>query len=204
MTETPTGEVMVGWGPKQAWLAIGNDDAESPTVALLCEYLGLDDLGTVAWRAGIDLVHFTDDRLVVTPRLEDVRGGHWLLVVGRWLARTGASFDIEELSAVVGSAVQFFATDRVQERHRWQRAEDGKLLRSFDYLGRDGEILDWQGDPDAAELALGLPSMADDESDLIVGESDVLRLAGVWSIDPAMLDGQPAPGPVRVAAVARV
>jgi hypothetical protein len=44
----------------------------------------------------------------------------WLLAVGRWLhAITIAQW---ELSDILGTEVQYFATNRVAERHIWQRA----------------------------------------------------------------------------------
>jgi hypothetical protein len=95
--------------------------------------------------------------------------------------------------------VQYFATDRSAQRHRWRRARDGVLLRSFDLLAADGEVVDWHGDPDEAEAALGLPAAVDEETDVLVDEADVLRIAGAWSIDPTTLDGRPAPGPLRAA-----
>ena len=73
------------------------------------------------------------------------------------------------------------------------------LVRSVDWLGRDGELLDWRGEPDAAERQVGLPAEVEDETDLVVGEADVLRIAAVWSLDPTTLDGRPAPGPLSAA-----
>jgi hypothetical protein len=193
MDDVPA-EAMVGFGGKQAWLAVR--DAEPDLVGAL---LGLQNLGPVPWRTGIDLAYFSDDRVMLTPPLPGA-GGEWSLVVGRWLARPHATLDVEGLSDSLGTEVQFFATDRSIQRHRWQRARDGVLLRSFDYVGRDAELLDWRGEPDAAERAAGLPATADDETDLLVDEADVLRLASAWSLDPSTLDGQTAPGPLRATA----
>jgi hypothetical protein len=186
---------MVGFGGKQAWLAARDADRE-----LLCALLGLRDLGPVSWRAGIDLAYFTDDRLMLTPPLLGAEDAPWLLVVGRWLARPASTVDVDGLSESLGTEVQYFATDRSTEHHRWQRARDGVLVRSVDFLGRDGEILDWRGDPDGAERDAGLPAAVDEETDLLVGEADVLRIAGAWSLDPTALDGLPAPGPLHAAA----
>jgi hypothetical protein len=36
----------------------------------------------------------------------------------------------------------------------------------------------------------------------MVGEDDVMRVAEAWSVDPSSLDGDPAPGPLRVTATA--
>jgi len=112
--------------------------------------------------------------------------------------------DIIELSTVLDTEVQFFVSYRVGERHQWRRAVQGDLIRAFAYVGETGEVTDWRGVPDAGELAAGLPAELDDSEDaggsLLISEADVARVAGGWSIDPTTLDGQPAPGRLRVAA----
>lgn len=196
---TTTADRMVGFGSKQAWLAIRDGEP-----ARVMEALGLRDLGPVPWRQGVDLAYLTDDRLVLTPPLPGAgtaAGARWLLVAGRWLLRAGARVDVVELSAVLGTEVQLFATYRVGESHRWERAVDGELVRAFGYVGETGEVTEWRGEPDETERAIGLPDGEDEADDLLVSERDVLRMAGAWSVDPSALDGGPAPGPLRAAAV---
>ncbi len=108
--------------------------------------------------------------------------------------------DIIALSETLATEVQFFMTHRVVELHHWERAVDGKLLRAFEYLGESGEITDWRGPPDEAEVAIGIPAALDDESEVLVSEMDVMRLAARWSLDPTALDGRPSPGPLHSAA----
>jgi hypothetical protein len=191
-----SGEVMVGFGYKQGWLAIRDTDPMA-----LAGYLGARDLGPVSWREGIDLAYLTDDRLVLTPPLSGARGVQWILAVGRWVLRDDAPVDLAKMSAELKTEVQLFATHRVVELHRWERAVDGQLVRAFSYLGEAGEVLESRGEPDAAELSLRLQSTLDPASDILVSESDVMRLAGLWSVDPTELDGLPAPGPLRAMAV---
>jgi hypothetical protein len=181
-------DVMVGFGGKQAWLAVRDGDPEAILAAL-----GLRNLGTVRWRDGIDLAHLTDDRVAVTPPLDG-----WTLAVGRHLMMRRP--DVAELSAKLQTEVQFFATHRVTESHRWQRAAGGLLIRAFGYVGRTGEVTTWFGDPDPAERDAGLPASYDDETTVLVAEQDVLKVAAAWSLDPATLGGRPAPGPVRIGA----
>jgi hypothetical protein len=145
-------DVMVGFGGKQAWIAVR--DAEPAAVLAALE---LRDLGEVRWRDGIDLAHLTDDRVVVTPPLIGARGETWVLAAGRFLQRPGTPVDIVALSERLGTEVQFFATHRVTETHRWQRADKGTLLRAFGYVGQTGDVTSWFGDPDPAEIAAGLP-----------------------------------------------
>jgi hypothetical protein len=184
-------DVMTGFGGKQAWLAVAGGDPGA-----MLKALGLRDLGTVPWRDGLDLAHLTDDRVAVTPPLPGARGT-WVLAVGRALMNPGP--DVVALSAELGAEVQFFATHRVTELHRWQRADSGDLLRTFGYVGQTGEVTSWFGEPDAAERDAGLPGVFDEETSVLVAERDVFRVAGAWSIDPTMLSGL-APGPLRLGA----
>ena len=187
-----TAEAMTGFGRKQAWLAV-RDGAP----AALLDALGLRDLGEVSWREGIDLAYLTDDRVAATPALPGARDTRWVLAAGRFLLRTP---DVIELSARLHTEVQYFATHRVTELHRWQRAADGVLVRSFGYVGQTGEVTSWHGEPDPAERDAGLPGTWDDGTTVLVAEQDVLKVARAWSIDPTTLAGNPAPGPVRIGA----
>jgi hypothetical protein len=191
------GESMVGFGRKQAWLAVRDGDPAAVRAAL-----GLRDLGPVSWRAGIDLAYLTDDRVVLTPPLTGAGGGRWLLVTGWWLWHAADRFPVARLSADLGTEVHRYASHRGLERHEWERAVDGTLVRAFGFSGESGDIVRWIGDPDPAERALGLPAQSEpgDDADILVGEADVGRLADQWSVDPTALDGRPAPGPLHAAA----
>jgi hypothetical protein len=209
------GETMMGFGFKQAWLAIRDGEVDAVLRALR-----LRDLGPVSWRAGVDLAYLTDDRVVLTPPLPGAGGSSWLLVAGRWLFGRGADVDVAALSATLGTEVQLFSTHRVPEAHRWERAVDGQVVRAFSYVGESGELVTWQGEPDAAESAIGITrpggaAARDDENDendendgddgddagvMLVSEGDVMRMAAAWSLDPSALDGRPSPGPLRAAA----
>jgi hypothetical protein len=188
-------ETMVGFGYKQAWLAIRDGE---PTATLTA--LGLRDLGPASWRDGVDLAYLTDDRLVLTPPLPGARDDAWLLVAGRWLLQRRSVVDLGELSTRLGTEVQSFTTYRVSEMHGWQRAVDGVIERAFGYIGETGQVVSWRGEPDPTERSVGLPAALDDDTDVLVSEDDVLRVAAAWSVDPTTLDGRPAPGPLRVAA----
>ena len=187
---------MVGFGSKQAWLAVEGDDPAAVVAAL-----GLRDLGTVPGREGMDLAYLTDDRVAVTPPLPGARDTDWILVTGRRLLLPAAHVDVIGLSAALGTEVQFFATHRVTELHRWQRAVKGELIRAFGYVGQSGEVTSWHGDPGPAERAAGLPAELDEDTTVLVGEPDVLKVADAWSIDPTTLTGRPATGPLRLGAI---
>lgn len=187
---------MVGFGGKQAWLAARVDDPRA-----LLDALGLRDLGEVRWRDGIDLAYLTDDRVAFTPPLPGAGDPSWVLAVGRLLLRPGTPIDVPALSARLRAEVQLFATHRVTELHRWQRAVDGRLVRAFGYVGQTGDVTSWHGDPDPAERAVGLPATPDADATVLVSEQDVMRVAHAWSVDPTGLDSRPAPGPLRIGAV---
>ena len=185
-------EVMSGFGGKQAWLAVAAGEPAAVIAAL-----GLRDLGEVPWRDGIDLAHLTDDRVAVTPPLPGARDTRWVLATGRWLLK---AVDVIGLSEALDTEVQFFATHRVTELHRWQRAVSGDPVRTFGYVGQTGEVTSWYGEPDPAEREVGLPGELAEDTTVLVNEKDVLSVAAAWSIDPTTLTGKPAPGPLRIGA----
>ena len=191
---------MVGFGGKQAWLAVRDEPGRDDQAGALLAALGLRDLGEVPWRDGLDLVHLTDDRVAVTPPLPGARDTSWRLAAGRWLLRPDTAVDVAGLSATLGTEVQFFATHRVTELHRWQRAAGGELIRAFGYVGQTGEVTSWFGEPGPAERDAGLPAELDEETTVLVGEKDVLKVADAWSVDPTTLTGRPAAAPLRLGA----
>jgi hypothetical protein len=201
-------QTMVGFGPKQAWLAVREDAVGEVPDASVLAALELRDLGPVSWRSGVDLAYLTDDRVVLTPPLPGAGGASWLLLVGRWLLRdepVDLATRCVTMSAMLDTEVQSFATYRVHEVHRWARAVSGRLVRAFGFLGETGEVTDWRGDADASELELGLPATLPSgpqarAPELLVSEKEVLRLAGAWSVDPTGLDGRQVSGPLRAAA----
>ncbi|WP_432837196.1 hypothetical protein [Dactylosporangium sp. CA-092794] len=133
----------VGFGPKMAWLAV-RAEAE-PVMAAL----GLRDLGVVDPRTGLDLAHFTDDRVVVATVEK------WTLVAGKWLFRWSG---IAALSMRLGAEVQYFATDRSLVVHRWARAYGADVFMSDeDALVDEQDVFriaaEWSVDPRALPVA---------------------------------------------------
>jgi hypothetical protein len=125
-------DVMVGFGGKQA----GWRSATATRARL--DALGLRDLGDVRWRDGIDSRTSPTTGWRVTPPLPGARDTRWVLAVGRCVCvrtcrrRAGSVRTLD-------TEVQFFATHRVTELHRWQRAADGSTGRAFGYVGQTGE-----------------------------------------------------------------
>ena len=104
------------------------------------------------------------DLVVGRPR-PDSAGGPvpgWTFAHSRTQLRAGldATQDafpgwLEGLSRRLGE-VQFFATDRVTEYHAWARAQDGRLLRAYCYLGQRGDVMLFVGSPTTDEDELGV------------------------------------------------
>ena len=126
-----------GFGPKMAWLAVR---AEPEAVM---DGLGLSDLGVVDPRTGLDLAHFTDDRVVVAVV------DKWTLVAGKWLFRWNG---LAGLSMRLGAEAQYFATDRSLVMHRWGRAYGADVeLSDEDALVDEQDVFrtaaEWSVDP---------------------------------------------------------
>jgi hypothetical protein len=129
----------VGFGPKMAWLAVA---AEMEPVM---DALELRDLGVVEPRTGLDLAHFTDDRVVVAVV------DKWCLVAGKWLFGWNG---IAALSMRLGAEVQYFSTDRSLVMHRWARAYGADVTVSDeDALIDENDVFrtaaEWSVDPRA-------------------------------------------------------
>lgn len=192
-----TNDAPVPFGYKMAWLAIHSQN----TFAII-NALQLSESRLSGWTEGINVVYedIAGNYIFVTPPI-----GAWTLVVGNWTGGwgeglMGAEKLICRLSTQFGQA-QAFSTDRVTDYHHWMLALDGQLLRSFAY--HDSRILTDKGTPTSVEQLLGLCSPEHDSPFArkhnqyrSPNESDVMTVAGDWSINPSELDaGVPSPGP---------
>ena len=54
-------ETMMGFGHKQAWLAVRDGDTAAVVAAL-----GLRDLGPAPWRTAVDMAYLIDGRAITT------------------------------------------------------------------------------------------------------------------------------------------
>ncbi|MGM9484451.1 hypothetical protein ACS5PN_24865 [Roseateles sp. NT4] len=190
----------MSFGYKTAWFAARTTDATA-----LAHALGLANLrpapADVATAAAYE--HDTGNAFI-TPVLEG-----WTLVMSKdFLDLAGGSppsfVDLLcKASAELRTEVQFFASYRVCEVHGWARATQGELSRAYCYDGSSGDIVIDHGEPTAQEVALGHrffnPAGAEAEGDTYwertdlrhVSETDVMQLAGLWSIDPSERDDMP-------------
>jgi hypothetical protein len=195
----------VSFGYKMGWLTIRSTDRDAVVQALR-----LVDSREVTWKTGIEAVYRDFCKLFgrfstvfVSP---PVNG--WTFVVGDWTMGTGEEQGVRAIQQIVSQVsaefgeAQAFATYRVMEYHHWMLARDGRLLRSFAYLGESGEVLADSGEPTPVELSFRwYPFSQDDngegdeeqdtEEDLFPDEEAVMKVAGAWSINPQVLETLP-------------
>jgi len=172
------GHTGASFGYKTAWLAVRTDDTAAVSAAL-----GLTDVANVSWEDGVEASY--DETVFVSP---PTRG--WVLAVGVELLKHPP--DTVALSAELATEVELFATHRIVDAHRWERADNGELKRRFRYVGESGEA-ETVGEPTEIERSLGFDWVIDapgppPDDAVLPDEEDVMGVAAAWSIDPQELD----------------
>ncbi len=187
----------ISFGYKCSWIAITAGDPQDVIAAL-----ELRQVRRSNWKAGIDAAYAGE--VFIAPPLNG-----WVLAVSWSLPWPGGTRFGDPCTPFLRQLahtfpeVQFFATHRIVETHAWARLVNGMIVRQYAYSGESGEILWNVGTPTAEEHALlqeqeewihsfGEPehaddSLTDDEPYLMPSESDVMRMAALWSIDPSQL-----------------
>jgi hypothetical protein len=196
----------VGFGRKNAWIAVKGVETSA-----LADALALRDIQPANWCSGVAAAYaYPSDLIFVTPQVDG-----WVLAVGP-LLDPGATDKLprwrqmmSRISSLHGEA-WIFATHRIVNYTAWGCYRDGMERRLFAHAD---ELIINIGDafPEEVELIENLPDPSSAEAqeegywereDLrSPDEDDVLRLAGVWSIDPSDLDS--ANYPVGVGVVGR-
>lgn len=193
-----TPDAPIGFGYKCVWVAVKTDNSQA-----VAEAIGLMDTKPCNWQSGIRAMYDYDGNAVfITPTIKG-----WVLAAGAHLPtydgpnspdRIGPF--LAKLSAVFPE-VQHFGTHRVVGYQAWTRVSDGKLVRSYVYLGERGEVLREVGEPDSTEVKLrhqksenNAASITGSDSMFHPNEEDVMKMAAAWSIDPTTLEelGLPA------------
>ncbi|MBP3486255.1 MAG: hypothetical protein J6J81_05375 [Oscillospiraceae bacterium] len=176
-------EPPVPFGYKTGWAAIRCGDPRQVTAAL-----GLRNVREAAWSVGLEQAG-QEGQVFVSPCLDG-----FVLVVGLLDALEEA--DLPRWTAAF-SEVQFFATHRVTEFHRWGRCRAGRLLRDYCYCGERGEVLRDVGEPTTEETALGFgdfPTVGGEtDCSRFPNEEDVLDIAAAWGVDPKFEHGDYPP-----------
>lgn len=191
----------VAFGYKTAWIAVHGVPS-----ARVAEALGLKGVEAAGWKQGLAAVSDREDRVFVSPPVDG-----WVLAVGQPLGPAAEhdawSASLAQLSRKLGAPVLGFVSQRVVDYYAWARAEGGRIVRSYAYLGESGETLERVGDPTPAEKDLRHaffderseaakdPGYLDRKDLRWPGEEDVLDVAARWSVDPRTLDARPPSGP---------
>jgi len=191
----------MGFSYKTAWIAVRDRSPE-----LVADALGLTDRRIVPFEAGTKAAY--EAGVYVAPPI-----GEWTLAHGRGLffidTETPDSVFavwLAELSGKLGE-VQFFSNYRVPEFHEWALAVDGTMVRAYGWLGEHFEVTRFIGEPTSIERASGLgtrdlgeesDTWGDEEyeafSATTPNESDVMKVAGAWSVDPSQILDDDVPG----------
>ena len=198
----PTPDNPVSFGRKCSWLAVQcNNPLE------IVKALQLIDIRESGWRSGVNASRASSQgHVFVSPPVKE-----WVLAIGDF-PTTGDRHHLDLCTPLLlklgqqFSDVQFFGTHRVTSYCAWARLVEGQIIRQYSWIDgasywdvgvetpeevslgmhfEDSANIDWPEDEAAAdELAETYP---------IPGESDVLNIAGAWSIDPTTLSQQDLP-----------
>ena len=170
------------FGYKCMWFAVKTTNVED-----VVKEIGLKSPQRCNWKSGIAAAY--EGSIFVTPTVNG-----WTLVVGQDLPtmddndrRKQTEALLVKLSSRFGEA-QHYGTHRVVEFHAWAKAVGGKITRKYAYLGERGEKLCDVGEMSEGERDAGITnSLA-----FFPNESQVMKVAEKWSLDPSELTSKSA------------
>jgi len=167
------------FGYKVCWYAIKNETPHS-----VIEKLNLKVVRASNWEDGINYIYDSRDFIFVSPQVEG-----YILVIN---VRPDNEHDIVKGHALLFEELQYFGTHRVVEYNAWAKFADGKIIRSYCYIGDRGEITWCEGHATDEEISLGFdkfPSSTDEilsedfDHENTPNEEDVLNIAKSWGVD---------------------
>jgi len=183
------------FGYNTAWLAVRTENTSA-----LADVLGLEQVRAANWRSGIATTYddrFSDSLLFVSPPVDG-----WSFVVGIALPTpVGRRFVDKAMPLLLDLAkiypeVQYFVTCPPIGLTAWARLAGGRLMRAY-AAGEDGVLWN-KGKASKDEPAVATRARAGrartgedvgaEDPAHVPGEDDVLRLAGLWSLDPTKLE----------------
>ncbi len=141
----------IDFGYKNIWIAVTTDNKKK-----ISEILGLKNVQSANWKSGIESA-YNNDGVFITPQI-----GKWTLAVGIKLNRDDNLENINQLEMTLNKLStefgesQSFGTHRVAEYHHWMKSVDGKITRSYSYLGEIGENIKVFGELTEPEVGLNL------------------------------------------------
>jgi hypothetical protein len=186
------------FGYKMAWLAVRTQDA-----AQLVDILQLREVRAANWQTGLATVYdeaLAETHVYVTPPV-----GNWTFVVGLPLPHPlGRNFldKATPLLLELGGhfeEVQYYFSYPDVDFFAWARVIEGALVRAF--AAGDTGVLWNKGRPTREERSLGLKLFelrgvrgrrGDSGGELLLHptEDHVMRLAGLWGVDPTRIDAR--------------
>ena len=173
------------FGYKIGWYAIKNETSKT-----VIEKLKLKIISESNWKNGIIHAYNSRKHLFVSPA---VKG--YVLVINIF---PGDKHDIVKEHSLHFGEFQYFGSHRITEYNAWAKFCDGKVIRSYCYVGESGEVTWCEGNLTPEEINLGFdifPSnteelLSDDfDYENIPDEAAVLAVAKSWGIDTAFEDG---------------
>lgn len=190
-TLQPTGPVAFGY--KMQWITV-----RCEVIQEVVNSLRLVHPRPANWQQGIESAYSLKGVFVAPP----LNG--WIAVVGfgakDFVGKDSVSVAkqrIESASKVFHVSCSF-ATHRVTEYHHWMRAEEGRVMRCFAYLGERGEVLCDEGPLTAAEQTLSFGKLP--RGQWQPDQDDVMKIASGWSYDPSKLASSSGPATLGVIA----
>lgn len=185
------------FGYKCQWLAIRTEET-----AAVADSIFLRNVRPCNWAEGIAGAY--ERKVFVSPPVSG-----WTFVVGNILPGVGnpdgPDWLPDRCTPLIAhlsrrfEEVQYFGTHRIVGYHAWAKAERGRIVRVYAYLGEQGVTLWNRGEQTPEEHALGFNFLesADETEDIpfedlggtLPDEESVMQIAGKWSIDPQSLDG---------------
>ncbi len=186
-SDTPDSPVSFGY--KMNWLAIKTTDAKT----IANELAGDKYIYTTNWSKGVDGAY--RGATFVSPSIDG-----WILVINPGIADPSANDDKDSLirlSQKFGE-VHLYGTHRVSSAAIWAKLVNGNMLRAVS-IG-DYELYAEIGNATKEEEQLIEEAKATRNAEdfdhfdeqtyitLLTDEEWVMKLAGIWSIDPTILD----------------
>lgn len=166
----------IPFGVKMSWLVLKETDPKAVMNKLDCTNIKMCN-----WDSAFSCMHEMN-QVFVTPCFDK-----YILVLNYDLPLENKEL-LQEIANKF-EEVQFFSTHRVVDLSCWVKFINGKLVRSFYYVGDQGEIYWNEGvlTKEEQEIGLSLLSFELEEYDekIIYPSEDVVNeLAAKWSVDP--------------------
>jgi len=172
------------FGYKICWYAVKNETTKS-----VIEKLNLKIISESNWENGINNVYNSCEQLFVSPPVNN-----YILLVN---IRTDDNHEVVKKHSLLFNELQYFGSHRVTEYNAWAKFCDGKVIRSYCYMGESGEITWCDGNITLEEINLGFgkfPSSTDEllsdnfDYENIPDEENVLAIAKAWGVDTSFED----------------